>query len=164
LLLSIVFPTSHLSAYAGSFTKPITWVDPAPKGQGTNIDVFLTNEISTVVEKGLIERGERELLAFDPLRDGPNVGVAASFVDCRPIDLQSPGNPTLSGIVFGDLIFPEQDTLGTGRPIRMLIIPLAQNEETSPIAWEIGGYEASRLESGGPFGSTFRIREGDMGQ
>ena len=40
-----------------------------------------------------MERGERELLAFSALRDGPNVGVAASFVDCGPIDLQSQAIP-----------------------------------------------------------------------
>jgi hypothetical protein len=148
LLLSIVFPTSHLSAYADVFTKPVRWINPAPQGAGTNIDVFLTKEGGSVVEKAFMERAERELLAFGALRDGPNVGVAASFVDCGPIDLQSPASPALPGTVFGDLAFPERDTLGTGRPIRMLIVSPAEAEGAAPTAWEIGGYEASRLDTG----------------
>jgi hypothetical protein len=66
----LVFPTSHLSAYADGFAKPVRWADPAPQGKGTNIDVFLTDESGPVVEEAFIERGERELLAFSSLRDG----------------------------------------------------------------------------------------------
>jgi hypothetical protein len=54
LLLSIVFPTSHLSAYADGFTKPVRWVHPAPQGAGTNIDVFLTSESGSVVEEAFM--------------------------------------------------------------------------------------------------------------
>ena len=149
MLLSVIFPTSHLSIRADRFTKLVKWIDPAPQGQATRIEAFLTAESRSAVANAFMERGERDLLAFGVLRDGTHVGVARSYVDCGQVKFRSPGNPALPGIVFRDLIFPEHDTLGTGRPIRMLMIRHPQEEGGAPTAWEVGGYESSRLENAG---------------
>lgn len=141
LLLSLVFPTSHLSAYRGGFTKPIKWIPPAPIGRATKVEVFLANESVAVVEERFAARKERSLLGFGALRCGTNVAAASSHIECEPVDLKSPGNPDAPGIVFGDLAFPEIDRAGTGRPIRMLTIWPAKHEGDAPTALEIGGYE-----------------------
>lgn len=143
LLLSIMFPTSHLSVCTDSFTKSIRWIEPAPQGQATNVEAFLTSESSSVVADAFTGRSERELLALGTLRDGTHVGLARSYVDCGPVELRSPRNPALPSSVFGDLTFPEHDALDTGRPVRLLMVPQPRDGAPAPTAWELGGYEAS---------------------
>ena len=138
-----MFPTNHLSKCTNNFTKSVRWIEPAPQGHATNIELFLTSENRSTVTDTFTKHGQRELLAFGALRNGIHLGVASSYVECGPVELRLPGNPTLPGVVFGDLIFCEDDILDTGRPVRMLMISQPPNEAAPPTAWEVGGYTTS---------------------
>jgi hypothetical protein len=148
LLISLVFPTNLLSTALSDRPGSVVWIDPAPPGQAVQVDVFLTRETRAHVESGFSETGQRRLLAFGWLRDGIGLGVASYSVECGSVDLASPQNPTISGQVFGDLVFPEVDTKQTGRPVRILLMPHPPDHSQPPVAWELGGYDASRPDSG----------------
>lgn len=146
LLISLVFPTNLLSTALSDRPGSILWIDPAPPGQAVQIDVFLTREARADVAAAFAATAERQLLAFGSLRDGTGLGIASYRVACGPVELISPRNSKLPGQVFGDLIFSELDTKQTGRPVRILLMPSPPDPFEAPIAWELGGYKASRPE------------------
>jgi hypothetical protein len=142
VLISLAFPTNHLSSRAAENADGVYWIKPAPSGRAVMVEISLTSEDQTTVNSLFRKRGERELIYCQVLRNGANVCAAVTHFDCGPVDIRVPAEPVRPGQVFGDLAFTDIDSEGTGRPVRMLI---RIGEDLPPTLWELGGYEASPL-------------------
>ena len=140
LLLSIAFPTNHLSARTSTKEKQIRWIEPAPPGQAVMLELFLINEDRQTVERLLAVSGERQLLYCRTLRSGLRLCAAASQFDCGPVEIDMPAAPPGSGAVFGEMRFPDNDERTTGRPIRLVLMP---QKHLPPTVWELGGYQTA---------------------
>lgn len=136
-LLSLAFPTNHLSAPQKGERKPIRWIDPAPPGKAVRVELFVVQEDRPTIERLLGISEERYLLCCQTLRSGMQLCAAVSLFECDPVDLNMPRTDA-PGAVFGDIAFPDQDEQGTGRPIRMLLMP---GKDLPPMVWELGGYK-----------------------
>lgn len=142
-LVSIAFPANHLSAPSPLDGRKLHWIDPAPPGMATMVEVMLTAEDKNTTSGLLASGRERRLIYHKPLRSGQNVLVTSAVFDCGPVDVNMPGEPRKPGqVVFEDLAFPNQDVLGTGRPVRMAVMA---GNEVPPTVWELGGYRAQGL-------------------
>lgn len=147
-LLSMTFPTNHLSAGRRESHRKMHWLEPAPCGWAVYVEILLTNESPAVVDDFFranhshSDRDQhRHLFGALKLRSGAHVCVASSVFDCGPVDLRVPGEPRIPGQLFGDVHFPDQDDQKTGRPIRMLLMT---DKAVPPVIWELGGYEAAQ--------------------
>ena len=143
LLLSVCFPTNHLSSRAADDPDKLYWIKPASFGRAVEVEISLTMEDQTKVKSLLEKRGERRVVFCKTLRNGVNLFAAARHVDCGPVALRIPAKPLQPGQIFGDLEFPDIDCEDTGRPVRLLIS--TPGLHLTPIVWELGGYEASKL-------------------
>ena len=142
LLLSLAFPTNHLSSRATEDVEKIYWIKPAPAGSAAMVEIVRTEEDRTTVNRSFEKWGERELVFCQILPNGANLCAVVLRFDCGPVDLRMPEKPEKPGQIFGELAFPDIDCEDTGRPIRMLIMP---SHHLPPTAWELGGYKTSKL-------------------
>jgi hypothetical protein len=144
LLLSLFFPTNHLSASREAIpNKRLCWITQALAGQAVRVDIIITHEHKTTVENIFDEYRARKLLSFHRLRNGTqHICSIASVVDCGPVELRVPGEPVKPRQVFGELSFPDNDKENTGRPIRMIMMGHKTNP---PNVWELGGYQVKPL-------------------
>jgi hypothetical protein len=140
-LLSMVFPTNHLSASKASEAQQIRLIEPAPQGHAVMIEIFLTNEREIEIRRVLSVSGQRQLLYCKILRNGLRLCATVSRFDCGPVDLSVPATPHVPGVVFGEVMFPDEDRHDTGRPVRLSLI---LNKELPPTVWELGGYEVDK--------------------
>jgi hypothetical protein len=83
------------------------------------VEISLTREDQNTVNSLFRKRRERELVYYQTLRNRTNLFAAVMHFDCGPVDLRMPAKPVRLGQVFGDLVFPDIDREGTGRPVRM---------------------------------------------
>ena len=83
LLVSMTFPTSHLSAPRATKFGNFSWIDPAPPDRAVHVEVVLTQEGRTTVEMLFGASGHRQLLAYLKLRNGMHICAAASIVRAR---------------------------------------------------------------------------------
>jgi hypothetical protein len=141
LLLSVAFPTNHLSAPRPTEKKQIRWIEPASSGRAILIELFLVRESRAAIEQLLATSREREVLYCSTLRNGLRFCVATSQFDCGPVNMIMPDASGL-GAVFGEVHLPDQDDQGTGRPIRMILM---RGGSVPPMVWELGGYEVSKI-------------------
>jgi len=139
LLLSVAFPTNHLSCPRITEQKQLRWIESAPAGRAVLIELFIIREDKAVVEQLLSTSGERQLLHHQILRNGLRFCATASQFDCGPVNMNMPDK---LGAVFGEVSFPDQDNRGTGRPIRMILMP---EKDLPPMVWELGGYEVAKI-------------------
>lgn len=144
LLISLIFPTNHLSSWYEERSVAVRWIAPAPAGQALAVDLSLTHESQGAVEEELSKTESTTLLAYGGLKSGLNVLASIYTIECGPVELTVPRSPIVKGQVFGELRFPNVDTDNTGRPVRMLMISEHQSDKP-PIIWELGGYEAKKL-------------------
>jgi hypothetical protein len=143
LLLSVLFPTNHLSAPRGEIRKKLHWIAPAPAGQAVLVDIIITHETETTIHNIFYEYRVRHLLSFHRLRNGAqHICSIASVVDCGRVEIKIPREPVKPRQVFGELFFPDNDTENTGRPVRMIMMGHKTNP---PSVWELGGYEVKPL-------------------
>ena len=138
-LMSLVFPTNHLSS-ARTSTKETTWIDPAPSGNAIAVEFSLTLEDEATIRQLLAQGGARKLLNFQGLNHGINWLTLTTQFACGDVTLTVPAAPGVPGIVFGHLEFPSSDTTGSGRPVRMLLSQ--PRTEQNPTFWELGGFRA----------------------
>jgi hypothetical protein len=142
LLMSIAFPTNHLSSRAADEPEKLYWIKPAPSGRAVAVEISLTREDLSTIKSLFRKSGERELVFCDTLRNGAKLCAAVRPFDCGPVDLRVLDRPPKPGQVFGDLVFPDVDSKSTGRPVRMVV---GSDQPLPPIVWELGGYEVSKL-------------------
>lgn len=142
-LLSIIFPTNHLSSVLHDISaKSLHWFAPAPVGMAVVVDLFLTKNDRSEIEVAFGIRGERNIVRYTPLPNGNRLVIASHIYDCGPQEIRVPDNdPRLPGQVFGALVFPDTDPDDRGRPVRMMAPDFGGPR---PAVWEFGGYEVSR--------------------
>lgn len=139
LLLSLLFPTNHLSAPKEITTKRLHWLPPAPAAMAACLEVILTQEDASSLSK-LTGQGVRSVVFTKKLRSGLLLALLRHDVDCGKVELTVPGKPRKPGQVFlDDLAFPDIDQTGSGRPVRLTIFS-ARGENLPPVAYELGGY------------------------
>lgn len=144
LLLTLVFPTDHLSSFRELGDEKLHWIEPAEPGYGICIQFMLTKEDPNDIRNIFKESQHGQLLACQQLRNGMHLCATKSIRECGPIDLVVPKDPVLPGQVFGEMRFPDRDEQNTGRPARMVLM---DGNTTPPDVWELGGYEITRLAS-----------------
>ena len=142
LLLSLTFPTNHLSAPRGATSNKLSWVAPSPPDEALQVEVVLIRETRVAINKLLAISEHRQLLSCHSLRSGMHVCLIASAFDCGPVEMSVPGTPVKPGQIFGELSFPDKDEQNTGRPIRMVMM---SGSAIPPPIWELGGYEVKSL-------------------
>ena len=139
LLLSIFFPTNHLSDPQAAADKRVRWIEPAPDGKALQLTLIVTKEPKDTIQKAFVG-GASKLLCCLPLRSGMHLCASAIHADCGPVEIRVPGEPKKPSQVFGELFFPNEDTSNSGRPIRMVLI---QHKGAPPSVWELGGYRVT---------------------
>lgn len=140
LLLSLAFPTNHLSAPQAIEERQTRWINPAPIGQGILIEIFVAYEEKAVIEQ-LSAGGPRHLLYFHKLRNSLGLCAVTSQFNCGPINISMPA-ALGTGSVFGEMNFPDYDECSTNRPVRIVIM---QGKNLPPVVWELGGYEVAKI-------------------
>lgn len=138
-LMSLVFPTDHLSAPRNP-TKNTIWIKSAPTGQAVAVEFALTAEDEATTRKLLGQVSIRDVLHFEEISSDVNWLVTTTQFTCGDVSLTVPAAPNVTGVVFGHLEFPSSDTTGSGRPVRMLLYQ--PRTEQNPTFWELGGFRA----------------------
>jgi hypothetical protein len=118
------------------------WIEPAPAGMATAVEIFLTNDTRPMIEAAFAKDGLRTLRAFGSLRNGSNLGVATLSHACGPIECRIPRDPVIPGQVFGELVCPDTDPQDPGRPVRGV---LTEHSGERFELWEVGGYETKPI-------------------
>jgi hypothetical protein len=142
LLLSVTFPTNHLSTSREIALRKLHWIDRAPTGWAVHVELVLTQESQPKIIEWFDIGHHRRLLAYLRLRSGMHVCAAASVHHCGPVELRIPGKPVKPGQVFGEMYFPDKDEQNIGRPIRLVMM---RGSTTPPDVWELGGREVTPL-------------------
>jgi hypothetical protein len=137
LLISVVFPTNHLSLSIYNTDSNFIWIEPDPNSKAILVEFFITKEDERRIIADFSFYGDRGVLYFKKMRSGANIFVAKSIVDCGPVDVKVAEHEE-GGPVSGALMFPDIDVQGTGRPIRMILMP---QTELPPTLWELGGHK-----------------------
>jgi hypothetical protein len=84
-LLSILFPTNHLSSALRDVPgKGLHWFTPAPPGMALGVDLFLTRNDRASIEAAFAVRGERTIVRYSPLPNGTNLVAASYNYACGP--------------------------------------------------------------------------------
>lgn len=148
-VLQVGIPTDMLSTALGKPLKPATWVDPAPSGMATVLEMFFTREPEASLHSALLARGIRKVVAFTKLPNGESFGVVRRHSTWAGDQLGMPA----SHHEIRDFIFSKDDPNKTGLPIRMVMF-LPPKDGDSIVGWEYGGYPA-------PAGTWEKIRPKD---
>jgi hypothetical protein len=129
----IAFPTDYLSKN-GDPSLEVNWIEAAPPGGATYLDLAFTCESRDSVETSFSQRQERKCLLYVNLPGEEAVLLDYYHSDWENEDLKIPGN----GIV-SDLLFSANDPYETGRPIRIRFGPRPSNGDAMLLR-ELGGY------------------------
>lgn len=135
LLMRLVVPSNHLSStYRDDYLK-CNIITPASAGKATQLN-FLKVHKSIQIESLLSQH--YTILGKLPLKTSDYIAIVMDEYECGPIDLVIERGRPHPGQVFGELHFPDIDTTGSGRPIRLLLV---SGEGFDQIFGELGGYE-----------------------
>jgi hypothetical protein len=145
LLLSLAFPTNHLSTKRlVSEYKGVEWIPPASPAKALAIEIFFTVEKRDELATRFRENQSRRLHCCFQLECGHYVALTSREVDCGPVDFKIAGTPIKPGQVFGEMEFPDSDPKNTGRQIRLLV---SVGNKVPPLFYELGGYESISLNN-----------------
>jgi len=142
VLIRLAFPTRHLATKNIPTDKRIQWLDPAPDGQALGISISLTKEPESRVKELLSHEGSERLVFLTKTRSGISLVATAVPFECGVVELSIPGTPRVPGQVFDDVMFPDIDTKGTGRTVRLTTM---WGKEVPPTVWELGGYKVANF-------------------
>lgn len=133
--LTLIVPTAYLSTTIARPDKPVRWVEPAPAGGATAIDLFFTMETGERVEELFAHRGERHVLHHATLPRGESVTLAWAHVEYDNPDLRVPASHGGS-----ELLFSATDPHNTGRPVRMELCKDKIADGDRMFLTELGGH------------------------
>lgn len=136
----IAFPTDFLSRDVRQDRKQVTWIDAAPCGGATYVELGFSRGPEVEVRDLLAKGGNRSLLSFAPLPSGETLLLTFYYADWDNRELRSPAAPES---VFPDLLFSPDDPDDTGRPIRILFGPKPA-DGGAVVLRELGGYVVAR--------------------
>lgn len=131
------FPTDFLSRIPESDAKDIYWIDAAPAGGATYVELSYTQESEDFVRTTFHERQERKLLSYVVLPTNESFFICYYHSDWENKEIKMPGNGKVA-----DLIFSHHDPQNTGRPIRIRFGP-APKDDDALVLQELGGYALS---------------------
>lgn len=138
-LALLTFPTDYLSrpgtgSRPGS-SKPVVWIDAAPSGGATSVEIIVTAEPEERVRDEFKGRGERQLILYKPLSATEACVVAYAYdTTWTNRDVKMPGHGQVR-----DLLFSAADPLDTGRPLRLTMGPTPTDGD-AVLLQELGGY------------------------
>lgn len=132
----IAFPTDYLSREASKEKKKVTWVDAAPSGGVTHIELAYTAETEQSVRKAFRSKESRNLVRYVSLPTGEALIVVYYHGLWENTDLTSPAS---KDSIFPDLAFSASDPDDTGRPVRILFGKPPMDGDAL-ILQELGGY------------------------
>jgi len=130
----IAFPTDYLSSPSGLVVKDVAWIEAAPAGGATYIEVVFTRESPERVHRAFRERQERDVLTYLRLPSEEALFVCSYHADWENKDLRMPGEGKVA-----DLVFSSRDPHDTGRPVRIRFGP-APCDGDALVLQELGGY------------------------
>jgi hypothetical protein len=133
----LAFPTDFLSRETKREAKKILWIEAAPEGGATYLEIGFTAEPKKMALSLLEKRVERKLFRYVDLPNGNALIITYYHADWQNEDLKSPAS---NESIFPDLLFSSNDPDGTGRPIRIVIETLSENGNEL-IVKELGGYK-----------------------
>jgi hypothetical protein len=133
LLATVAFPTSFLSKPKAEGLEEISWIDAAPVGSATYLDLVITMESRDFVDKAFCGN-QRRVLSHTALMRNEFLLVAHYHGDWEDSDLQMPGDGKVA-----DLLFSANDPTDTGRPIRLTMFSNPKDGDAIYIR-ELGGY------------------------
>lgn len=145
LLLTLTFPTNHLGTDADDLPGKMYWIDPAPEGLATCVEIFVTRMVESEIRLFCNKSGCRSLLRCSRLPSGLWIGVTKLEFECGPVELKIPRHPPVPGQIFGDLIFPDVDNGDGRRPVRLMFMLGHDKIGELPQLWELGGYQITSL-------------------
>jgi hypothetical protein len=130
----LIFPSDYLSKLSDLDGQDVVWVNAAPAGEATHVEISFTHESQEFIRRAFAEHQERSLLAYFTL-----TGEEALLVNCRNgawenSDLNMPGEGKVA-----DLVFSPRDPYDTGRPIRIRF-GRTPSDGDALVLLEVGGY------------------------
>jgi hypothetical protein len=136
-LACLAFPTDYLSRpITGSRpgnAEPIVWIEAAPSGGATSVEIILTAESEERVRDELASGGRR-LILYEPFSAAEACIVTYGHDDWTNRDLRMPGEGKVC-----DLLFSAADPRDTGRPLRLIMGPTPADGDAA-LLQELGGY------------------------
>ena len=133
----IAFPTDYLSKETEPEKKKVHWIEAAPEGGATYIELAYTSKEENEVRRLLSSNGGRHLLTYTQLPNNESLLVTYYHSDWENKDLTSPAG---EGSIFPSLIFSAEDKNNTGRPVRIKFG--SQPKDGDPLVLkELGGYK-----------------------
>lgn len=139
----IAFPTDYLSRNKEDHKKKVTWIDAAPSGGATYLELAYTSESEESVLRAYSVENVRHLVSCTLLPTQETFLVSYYYDDWENKDLRSPAGKES---VFPNLLFSENDPKETGRPVRIRFGPTPKYGDAL-VLQELGGYEESCLKS-----------------
>ena len=136
----IAFPTDFLSKKTQVEDKKIMWIDAAPKGGATYIELAYTAESEETIGKALSPEQSRKLLKFIELSNEEALLMMYYHGDWENKDLSS---PTSKESIFPDVLFSENDPEDTGRPVRIVFGP-DPRDGGALVLQELGGFRSPK--------------------
>lgn len=137
----IAFPTDYLSRNNQQPQKTITWIDAAPSGRATFIELSYTAETEEFVVNAYKTQNERRLISYTQLPT--NEAFVASYYhgewENKDVRSQAKG---ASG--FHNIFFSADDPRDTGRPVRIRFGPKPKHGDAL-VLQELGGYEETPI-------------------
>lgn len=134
----IAFPTDFLSREQIAERKEVTWIDAAPSGGATYLELAYTSETENVVRNLLRSGGSRNLLKYVQMPNNEALLIMYYHGDWENKDMDSPA--TSEECIFPNLLFSANDPGDTGRPVRIIFGPTPKDGDAL-VLQELGGYK-----------------------
>jgi len=142
-VLSLYFPTDFLSTAYTPPDRALAWVEPAPPGGVTIVEMLYVGDSRERVEADFRRRGA-ELIAYAMLPTGEAFAVVRFHRPWKNEDSEVPD----AGDGGSALLFSSRDPHDTGRPVRHQI-PMMDTNDGPMALLELGGHAV-------PIGSKFQ--------
>lgn len=134
-VLRVAFATDLLSTALKPTRHEINWIQPAPPGGSTVIDLMFTRDTEEALRSVLPDEAGHRMLVYKTLPNGESYCITRWFSQNGTEMLRVPashGHP-------GDLIISPEDPSNTGRPIRFVTFSNPKDGDLIN-GWEFGGY------------------------
>lgn len=115
-VLSVIFPTAHLSSSGQPPNKSVLWVSPAGSDSSRVVQMIFTRDSESELQNALVEGGA-ELLAYQALPNGDGFAVTGITAPWEGKTLIV--NPAQGGTE--DIVLPCYATPSIDRPIRFTL-------------------------------------------
>jgi hypothetical protein len=137
----IAFPTDYLSRPTSGEDDETLWIEAAPAGGATYVEVAYAAESESGIRGVLDIMQDRTLVGSSTLPNGELLVIFCYHGDWENKDLRVAGNGAAAEILFSAL-----DPQETGRPLRHRFGPVPKDGEAVMLL-EVGGVEVAPTDS-----------------